>query len=104
MNSFYVELSSNARYQYNTVANFRNKIQLLHPLHGNWEVGMSEISYTKSWKNLSEDCDMRFEIMFDEPVKHKYEYKVEYAPFKNEGRKGIIRSGYYDSVPTLFKE
>ncbi len=51
MFSFYVDLTSNTTDD-DTVANFKNKIQLLEPLYGKWEVALAEISYTKSWKNV----------------------------------------------------
>lgn len=103
--SFYVELSSNAVYQYNTIGNFRNTVQLLHPLEGNWEVGMSEIFYTKSWKNVAKNCVITVEKMFENsrPV-NSYASAYGYIPLDDGDRKGILRSGYYESIEELCQE
>ena len=105
MSSFYVELSSNSSYQYNTVSNFQNKVQLLHPLEGNWEVGMSEISYTKSWKNLIRNCELNIDTMFEDfqPFISR-QSAFGYIPVKDEERHGIVRSGYYESIERLCEE
>ena len=103
--SFYVELSSNTRYQYNTIGNFSNRVQLLHPLDGDWEVAMTEIFYTKSWKNVAKNCAVTLEKMFETP-KPAISYKPVYGyfPQKDEERKGILRSGYYENIKDLCEE
>ena len=103
--SFHVELSSNASFQYNTIGNFRNKVQLLHPLEGNWEVAMSDISFTKSWKNVLKPCMMSIERMFSFPspvtsMLHTYGY----FPQSDDQRKGLVRPAYYESVHKLCTE
>lgn len=56
--SFYVTLPSNVLHcndpSRNTVANFVTKLptRLYFPLNESWEVGLSEISYTKSWYTI----------------------------------------------------
>lgn len=106
MSSFYYELSSNSD-ENNTVANFKNKIELLTPLYGNWEVALVEISYTKSWKNLRNGYAMSLIIPKD-PNRNKKMYvpkkwKGVYFP-KTMGRRAIIQSGYYESVQQLLDE
>jgi hypothetical protein len=105
MKPFYVELSSNAPFDLNTVSNFKNRIQLLHPLEGEWEVGISEISYTKSWRNLKFNSDLSIEEMFSKskpyiPMVNVYGY----APFKNQRRGGVVRAGFYETVEKLCDE
>ena len=103
--NFYIELSSNASYSYNTISNFKNRIQLLHPLDGDWEVGLAEISYTKSWKNLTHACVLSIEEMFQNPKPFISRANLfGYAPFELEDRKGIVRAGYYESVKILCDE
>ena len=103
--SFYVELSSNALFPENTIANFRNRVQLLHPLKGYWEVGMSEISYSKTWKNVFEDCYLSIERMYSKANQFTPITTVlDYSPINGRKRKGIVRSGFYDSVQLLINE
>src|SRR6266571_1039791 len=100
--SFYVELVSNS-HELNTVANFKNKIQLLQPLVGKWEVGLVEISYSKTWKNLSRD----YKLSILKRNEKKYavlhpNYPFEYYPIKE--RKGVLRGGYYNDINTFINE
>ena len=105
--AFFIELSSNeTSYPNNTVANFMNNIMLLKPLKGHWEVALVEMSYTKSWQNLTKDysvCLMDGDRFFlhvspgraeDELVKHETAV----------GGCGSVRGGYYDNVMDLCKE
>jgi len=105
MFSFYVDLTSNTTDD-DTVANFKNKIQLLEPLYGKWEVALVEISYTKSWKNVRNG----FKINLATPKGiSAYESIVEYSDFyiPKENfmeRAGVLRAGYYESVEQLIDE
>jgi len=53
---FYVTLPSNVKSNFyeNTVAKYKTKLANRIILNGDWEVGLSSISYTKSWKYKSE--------------------------------------------------
>lgn len=99
--SFYIELSSNAASYINTVANFKNDISLVHPLNGNWEVALVEISYTKSWRNLIEDCHLCIENIVTTNTKgllskYKKEFKLEEC--------ATVKKGYYDTPNELISE
>src|SRR5207253_1424010 len=66
MSDFYITLSSNVKSIYNnTVANFVTKLYQRQELY-DYEVGLSEISYTKGWYNVSDgqiryaDAENRF--------------------------------------------
>ena len=103
-NSFYVELISNSRsYPNNTLTNFKNKISLIKPLYGEWEVAMVEISYTKSWKNIFNDSmiyltDDRFDSF------EYIEMSNSSIPGVNVFESGVLRSGYYDTPKKLCDE
>lgn len=103
---FYVELSSNSSTnRHNTVANFKNKIQLLAPLKGQWEVGLVEMSYTKSWKNLSHNYPVGLEKMFNQKVTPiTFSSAHGYSPLEGDERIGIVRAGYYESLSHLCTE
>ena len=62
MNKFYMTLPSNVNREYfeNTVTNFKTKLATHVELHGEWEAGLSTISYTNSWLNLPEKEIIRF--------------------------------------------
>jgi hypothetical protein len=47
----------------NTIANFTTKLPAHISLDGKWEVGLSEISYTKSWYNVPEDHEIQIWYM-----------------------------------------
>ncbi len=102
MSSFYVDLTSNTDAD-NTVANFKNKIQLLNPLQGEWEVALVEISYTKSWKNLRNS----YKLWINRPQSGAYDFSpkldIYYIPELMK-RKGVIRAGYYDNIYALIGE
>ena len=55
MTHFYMTLPSNsstAFYPENTLADFKTKLMTSIELNGDWEVGMSEIMYPRSWFNI----------------------------------------------------
>jgi len=102
MSSFYVDLTSNTDVE-NSVANFKNKIELYKPLFGDWEVALVEISYTKSWKNLRHS----YILWINRPESGAYteskKLDIIYLPDLME-RKGILRAGYYDSIHRFIQE
>lgn len=103
MDSFYIELSSNASYYSNTCSNFKNQIKLLHSLEGNWEFGIAEISYTKSWYNLRYHCTLGLEKMHQQFVPFfSLANTIGYVPM--ETRIGTVRRGYYDTIQMLIQE
>ena len=56
--SFFVTLSSNSSSPYfqNTPSNFKVQLAQNLELEGKWEVGLTEITFQQSWKNLDSDC------------------------------------------------
>ena len=100
MNDFYFEVLSNASYETNTVAEFKNRIQLLHPLEGDWEIGLAEISYTKSWYNVSLNSTLGLVTSGFQPSidTNAYDF-VSY-----NARSGTLKNGYYESVEVLIDE
>ena len=53
MNSeFFVTIPSNTKFDGNTTANFTTRLPQKIHLNGNWEVGLVEIIYPHSWKNI----------------------------------------------------
>jgi len=84
------ENPSNSLSEYITILNQRLKLE------GKWVVGISEISYTKSWYNILETHPINF---YDE-FGNKYEPKI----FKEDNETVYdfnINSGYYESEQVL---
>ena len=61
MDSFYLFLPSNVSdiTERNTIANYVTHLPQTMKLYGSWEVGISEILYTKTWFNIVEDEEVR---------------------------------------------
>lgn len=58
MESFCITLPSNVssiNEKNNTASNYKTKLAMDLILDGNWEIGLSEISYTYSWDNATEN-------------------------------------------------
>jgi hypothetical protein len=113
MNSsdFYIDLSSNVDdngfSEKNTISNFVTELHSRYNLEGNWEVGLCEISYSKSWYNLQSDSHI---TLFDE-IGYKYfptrsvdvstPFNGEYGDPREIQRTGIVKKGYYNSAEEL---
>jgi hypothetical protein len=89
-NSFYIHLLSNVKnhqsHRNNTVANFVTKLPDKINLTNEWEVGLAEISYTKSWFNIREN--FRLSI-----------FTTDHRVFLSD--EAILRKGYYTSTEIL---
>lgn len=84
--SFYVTLPSNACkdiYPYNTAGSY--KVKLAHPilLKYNYEVGLAEIQFTKSWYTLNSKCS---ELWLDQGSGY---------------RKYCLDQGFYNDIQTV---
>ena len=103
---FFVELMSNATgFKDNTVGNFKNKISLMRPLEGSWEVALVEISYPKSWKNLLNDMPICLtNDTFLASVVDKNNSINFYAPANDGVNCGYVKSGFYVTVENLIDE
>ena len=92
--SFYIHLLSNVEsnqsYRENTVANFTTKLAEKISFNEQWEVGLSEISYTKSWYNIKKNI---FIDVFTSEIGTKY-----------GSNECFIRAGFYQSIYTLIEE
>lgn len=99
MSHFYLTLPSNSSMNYypgNTLTHYVTKLHNTFNLQGNWEVGLSEIFFPRSWHNVgknevitlvyndSNDVDAKQEDRSTEIIK--------------------IRRGYYESVESLLQE
>ncbi|KAI8488092.1 hypothetical protein Bbelb_342100 [Branchiostoma belcheri] len=95
-NSFYVTLPSDGSmdiFPENTVTNYRTK--LAHPieLSGEWEVGLVEIQYPHSWRNVREGENTLLSYVVDEKVQgSNREYDIVKIPI-----------GYYENIQHLLK-
>ena len=100
-NSFYIELVSNSEsFSNNTVANFKNRINLENKLSGLWEMAVTEVSYTYSWKNMN---NLQWIGLNEETIKtNEKSNSLDHLKFIN----GIqyIREGHYDSLKQLLSE
>ena len=78
MDSFYVTLPSNVRSEFfnNTIANFKTKLAENIELKNNYIVGLSSISYTKSWLTLPTNEYIKFYYFKGKQIKLKQEAKV----------------------------
>ena len=102
MKEFYFEVLSNASYTSNSCSDFKNKIKLMHPLEGDWEVGLCEISYTKSWYNLRFNSKIAIARAY-----HPYQAELDLKHSDHvaiEHRVGTLKKGYYEDVETIVKE
>jgi hypothetical protein len=91
--SFYATLLSNVKshesHRENTVAHFVTKLADKITLNEEWEVGLSEISYTKSWYNISQNQSINV-------------FTTNKQIWSNE--EAVLRSGYYPTIEILIQE
>ena len=88
--SFPIQLYSNVEspfsHRQNTVANFVTKLAEKIVLEGEWEVGLAEVSYTKSWFNIREDQALDLFTSAQEI---------------HQNNESILRAGHYKNVEEL---
>jgi len=91
--SFYIHLLSNVEsplsHRNNTVANFVTKLTEKIKLDSEWEVGLAEISYTKSWFNIRQNYNLDL-------ISTNGEYY--------QTGEAVLRKGYYSSIEVLVAE
>ena len=106
---FYVTLPCNASrsvYPDNTISNYRTRMATPINIKGEWEVGLVQIEYPRSWYTFNSK-DAVFEINI-EPI------TVDDEKNTNNIRRGVdvkktelsrlripIKTGYYDKVPSV---
>lgn len=88
--SFYLTLPSNVKsLTHNTIANYKTYLPNTLKLGENWEVGLAEITYTKSWIN----------------VKSKHKFTLVISQENHTLSRDIhMRADYYHSIETLCTE
>ena len=90
MTNFYITLPSNSSMNYypeNTVTKYKTHLAQPISLEGDWEVGLFEFEYHRTWYNVEEkDSKIRFDHMKDEKVVRE---KIH------------IPYGYYTSIEEL---
>jgi hypothetical protein len=88
--SFFVYLFSNVKshesHRENTVAKFVTKLAEKINLTDEWEVGLTEISYTKSWFNIRENQSLEVFTTENEIL---------------QSSEAILRAGYYKNIEEL---
>ena len=95
---FYMILSSNvdsykAFGTTNKISEFKTKLGRNIFLDGGWQVGLADISYTKSWFNILKSHKIS---LFDD-------YGKEYMNNPND-KKFVITAGYYETPQKLIDE
>jgi len=91
----YITLSSNVCIDGNKIAKFRTKLSKTVYLNGEWEVGLSEITYTKSWFNV---LNSTLITLYDE-------IGNDYFPKDESTRQNFtLAAGFYDSCQKLIGE
>ena len=109
---YYIKLPSNtnSKFHENTLSNYTTilKKRLNFPANKDWRCGLAEISYTKSWFNVSEDRNLDFFVedgtvfRFTDPSSI---ILVEYNPGTYEYVKPTkVCSGHYSSPSALIEK
>ena len=91
----YITLSSNVCFDGNKISKFRTKLSRTVHLDGEWLVGLSEISYTKSWFNLLESVTI---TLYDEMGN---DYFPKDSSTKSEF---TLSAGFYETPQKLVGE
>lgn len=104
--SEYLTLVSNVKsvsqFGRNTIAEFKTQLGRKFSLVGNWVVGITEVSYTKSWYNVLFSHKI---ILFDEMgTIYNPESISEVNSVENVSEELYISSGYYESAKKLVDE
>lgn len=122
MGSFYISLPSNVKSvtsHTNTISHYETVMPTTINLTGQWEVGLAEMSYTKSYFNVPQDTVVR--IVFDaQPnpgnetvysnklVEHPILKKLHFETYKNPNRRSIIlttiRKGQYNDPTEICEQ
>lgn len=104
MSHFYLTLPSNSSFDYypqNTLTRFTTKLHEEVTLQGDWEVGLSEIMYSRSWYNVSRSESLTISCSECSDVEPEFSSK----PFKRAYSKLVsIHAGYYKNMETLIEE
>ena len=95
MNNFYITLlsKSNNDYLKNNPSNFKIKLAQNIKLNANWQVGIAELSYQRSWYNINKEENI----------------EIKYFDKKLKTKNFILKPGYYSiedliaSINRLFR-
>ena len=110
MTHFYVTLPSNSSMQYypeNTVTKYKTHLAQPISLEGDWEVGLSEIEYHRTWYNVEEkDSKIRFEHIKDgrvvsEKIHIPLGYYTNIEEFTDRINTSFIVFGVKNGIPQM---
>ena len=104
MSHFYLTLPSNSSvdfYPDNTLTQFRTKLKEDITLQGDWEVGLSEIIYPKSWYNITRDQQVAITCTDCSEVTPPFASKPNRRTYT---KIVFIAAGYYRSMQDIIVE
>lgn len=104
MSHFYLTLPSNSSekfYPDNTLTQFTTKLQDDITLNGDWEVGLSEIIYPKTWYNLSRAQHVEIRCTECSDVTPPFEKKPKKRSYV---KMVVLTAGYYKSMQDIIDE
>jgi hypothetical protein len=92
MESFYLTLPSNVKNESynNTVANFKTRLANRFDLKGDWEVAITEASYTYSWYNINSKEYIQL-VYYDGTKVVTNENKIEITPSRYENIDDLLK-------------
>jgi len=93
--SLYITLVNNVKTFNNTMSDFKTRLGKTVVLTGQWYVGISEITYTKSWYNVLNDYTI---TLFDEMGNIYGDTNII------NGNPHILKAGYYETPKKLIDE
>jgi len=95
--NFYMTLPSNVAsgkyFLQNTIANYTTKLPSHVSLDGKWEVGLAEISYTKSWYNIPKDHELQI----------WYVQKGERSDTILRDKETRLKRGFYNTIDDVIQ-
>lgn len=109
-NGFYVMLPCNASlsvYPENRISSYKTNLAKTIHLKGEWEVGLAEIEYPRSWYNITDDDGIFNLNTYPDPdneERKKLETNVlPVLPGFFVSRRYQIPGGYYKDIPAVIK-
>ena len=82
-------------YPENTMAEFTTRLSNIIDLKGEWEVGLVEMHYPRTWHNISRNCNRQFTITAKSQINTDAAIRTEVFQ---------ISEGYYPNIESLFEE
>ena len=104
MSHFYLTLPSNSSQKFypdNTLTHFTTRLHNAVNLQGMWEVGLSEISFPRTWHNIGKNEYITITCESCEDVEPRL---AEEAKNRRYTKNIKIKRGFYDSIEDLLEE